>query len=523
MAVSIFSCPECNTTLKSAKAIASGTKIKCPKCGAIFGIPAKNGAAPKEDEPRPVGAGAGSRKPAGPVEPRPAPKPIRKTEPQEEFAAYDDGEDDEEDRFEEEERPRKLKKKKKKSQSSANWILIGSISGLVVLIIALGAIGAWVWPGFLLSAGDEPLAFIPANSTAIFQIQTEELVDKTQSNAQFEALFKRIATSTSDPSPADCKKETGLEFKEFMHQLTIGTNESFQAAGGANPNPKIVGIIKTKVPFDKSKVINYLKLSGKEQKIKGKTVYKEQKNGKTEYTFFPNNRLIVGLSNLTEDEMEPLLNSKGKQPAPTGDIMAMAAVVKQNPMWGVANLDANAKQNLQGFLSFAPGLNDQDKNSLRNTISQAKCAGFWLAVENDQAKISAGVMCADSAGATQVKNELEKMWNSYTKGLIGGALVKGLMNQVPPPLQPTVKQVMDSTSFSVQENVAQVTIGISIQTLKSLQNMDPSMLMGAGAGGNFNQPGGMPGGNSPGPGGIRPNNPNNPGGNPLPRPRRPGR
>jgi hypothetical protein len=213
-----------------------------------------------------------------------------------------------------------------------------------------------------------------------------------------------------------------------------------------------------------------------------------------------------------------MLASKGKQPTPTGDIMAMADLVKKNPLWGVATLDGNMKQNLQGLLSFAPGLNEQDKSSLQSTVNQTKCAGFWLAIENNQVKMSAGVMCPDSGGATLVKNELEKMWNSYTKGLLGGTLIKGLMSQVPAPFQPMIQQLIDSTTFSVQNNLAQVTTQISIQSLKSLQNLDPSLLMGAGGGGNFNRPGGMPGG-LPGPGGMRPNNPNNPGGN---RPRRPG-
>jgi phage FluMu protein Com len=511
MAVSIFSCPECNATLKSAKAIAVGTKIKCPKCEAIFVIPVKNSAPTDEEEPRPVATGSATKKPTGPAQTKPAPKGARKPESKEEFAAYDDGEDDYRD--EEDDRPRKLKKKKKKSKTNPNWILIGSISGLVVLILALGAIGAWVWPGFLLSAGDEPLAYVPANSTAIFRMEVEDLIDKTNSNAQFEQYLKQFPTSDATFNPADCEKETGMTIKELFHQLTIATNESFQTAAGGKPNPKVVVIIKSKHSFNRSKVAKFLKHSD-EQKLKGKTVYKT-KNG---FTFFPTSNLIVAISNFSEQELEPILASKGKQPAPSGDIKAIADMVAQNPLWAVANLDSNTKQNLQGFLSFAPGLTEPDKNSLRSTINQAKCGGFWIAFENDQAKISAGVMCADSGGATQVKNELEKMWNSYTKGLLGGTLIKGLMSQVPAPFQPMIQQLIDSTAFSVQNNLAQVTTQISIQSLKSLQNLDPSLLMGAGGGGNFNRPGGMPRG-LPAPGGTRPNNPNNPGGN---RPRRPG-
>ena len=52
MAVTIFACPECGSTLKSKQALAAGTKIKCPKCQAIFAIPERDGAADADEEPR---------------------------------------------------------------------------------------------------------------------------------------------------------------------------------------------------------------------------------------------------------------------------------------------------------------------------------------------------------------------------------------------------------------------------------------------------------------------------------------
>src|SRR5689334_1127316 len=98
MAVTIFACPECGSTLKSKQELAAGTKIKCPKCQAIFAIPERDGAADADEETRPGMQAAAAGKPvakkAGPKPPPP---------PKEEFAAYDDDDEDEVQRDDEEE------------------------------------------------------------------------------------------------------------------------------------------------------------------------------------------------------------------------------------------------------------------------------------------------------------------------------------------------------------------------------------------------------------------------------------
>lgn len=103
MAVRI-TCPECESTLKLAKAPAPGKKIKCPKCEVLFPAPAAEPAdAPEEDPDRPVKTAA--RKATGP-KPKPKASAVKPDDDDDGAATYalleplenkDKDEDDEDD------------------------------------------------------------------------------------------------------------------------------------------------------------------------------------------------------------------------------------------------------------------------------------------------------------------------------------------------------------------------------------------------------------------------------------------
>src|SRR3979490_2069455 len=45
-----YTCPKCKAVLKRDQPLGAGKKLKCPKCAAIFGPPAKSAAQPGADE-----------------------------------------------------------------------------------------------------------------------------------------------------------------------------------------------------------------------------------------------------------------------------------------------------------------------------------------------------------------------------------------------------------------------------------------------------------------------------------------
>jgi hypothetical protein len=78
MAVSQITCPECATTLKPAKPVAEGKKVKCPECGAVFTVRAEEpeaGAIAKKPAAKPAPARAAPKKAEEPPPPAAAPKP----------------------------------------------------------------------------------------------------------------------------------------------------------------------------------------------------------------------------------------------------------------------------------------------------------------------------------------------------------------------------------------------------------------------------------------------------------------
>lgn len=112
-----LACPSCSARLKVEETLAAGTKIKCPKCGMGFAVPALNG---HTEAPTPATPAKKARKAAPPP-------------PKEE--------DLDEDELDEEPEPKKFRKKKKKAGGGA--LVWGLIIGAVLLVG--GGAGAAVW------------------------------------------------------------------------------------------------------------------------------------------------------------------------------------------------------------------------------------------------------------------------------------------------------------------------------------------------------------------------------------------
>src|SRR5262245_41607911 len=119
-----LTCPDCNATLQTAKPIPPGAKIKCPKCGSSFAVPAAangNGSAVKT-----INRIAASNPPSSAVrKSRPMPR------------ADVDDEDDADD-------PHGKKKKKFNSRKeSGSGAMLWVVLGIVFVLLAGGGILAY--------------------------------------------------------------------------------------------------------------------------------------------------------------------------------------------------------------------------------------------------------------------------------------------------------------------------------------------------------------------------------------------
>ena len=489
MAVSIFACPDCGSTLKSKQALAAGTKIKCPKCQTVFAIPERNGAADADDEeappPRqPVAAGKELAKKAGPK-----PPPLRPRK--EEFAEYDDGDDDDK----EEVRPKKKKKKFKGKKKSlpVSPALIGGIAGVVLLLVVGGVLG-FIWPGFLRSLGNEPLAYVPPNSTFVMAAEVETLIDRVGLGAQVDQWLRQIPIDPGEINPADCKKETDLEFKELFSQVTIAILSPLPE--WQNGKAKGVLVIKSKVPFDRSKVAHFFAPKAQGERVKWKTVYKgKSKTGEPTVLYVPTKQVAVIAVNMTDTELEPILASGGMKPLLAPDTLTMVESVRQNQLWFTIPFDSNARQKLQQMIRSAPAGSSQETAAFQAALPNAKGAGAWLSVENNQVKLTMGMMCADADAAKKVTSEAQHSFDKQTKGITGAMQMTVMMAFVPEPLRPFAQELLASVRFTAQEATATVSVQASLASIKNViqmvQQAGPGMFMGGAGGMNPGGPGGF--------------------------------
>lgn len=199
-----FSCPECDKVLKAANPIAPGKKVKCPSCGIAFAptragrdddgdeapvrsknvMPARKPAPPEDDDRRPRRDAVQSR--------RPAPAPPRDDEDEDRPARRDRSR--REDYDDDEDRPARRSRKKQESSPVMLFVIIGA----VVLVLGLGALGAFVWPGFLRGDGKAggqagPVAGPPIGPPGGPMGGLEGWVDVTSKEHQFTARMPRAA------------------------------------------------------------------------------------------------------------------------------------------------------------------------------------------------------------------------------------------------------------------------------------------------------------------------------------------
>jgi hypothetical protein len=279
-----FSCPDCHAVLKTANPIPAGKRIKCPKCNTVFAVPAEDA------RPKPAAAVQGKPRPQAPPLRKPAPpddddangasppRPARKTVPVDDYDDDDGGEpiarkplrkrapvddlDDREEEDDDEDRPKRKSSKKRGKKKSGNGMLIGIIAGSLVLLLAVGGVGALVWPGFLLSSKDKdtakgksggkdqtgpavaginegtgnenPLAYVPADSTVIAGADVGAIW-----NMPFAAQMEQeIKTDANIRGLAELKKITGLEVKELADHVVVAAELPVGGATGPVGGPR---------------------------------------------------------------------------------------------------------------------------------------------------------------------------------------------------------------------------------------------------------------------------------------------
>lgn len=487
-----YTCPGCNAALRSPNAITAGKKIRCPKCGEAFAVPEVEVDAELDDG----------------IQTRPASRPARRpAEDYDEPPAYDDEPDEAEDR------PLRKKKKRKKKQGVSPALLIG---GAVLLLAALATGGYFAWD--LLSSGrnkgtgnEIPLAYIPAEHDLMAFADVEALLNLPVVGTRVEELFAR---GNGGKFFEDCKRETGLPFRDLFQQVAFG----LPVASAGTPTPPVTIVIKSRVPFDQKKVARSAK-DPVAKKHKGKVYYQVSDPG-FRYLFMPSDRIIV-LFNGPENQLEALISSDGTKPQAAGDAAAMMRNAEGSQFWAVIPITGPFQQQFQMGLTMAAAQADKDQKPLLEEFARTRALGVSARAEGDHVGLAFGFGCPDEAGASRFTEGMQKSWQQSTQSFQFKATMAGIV-LAKPQLKDAIKEVLDSTRFESKGSWSYMSARLSLKSLETLagelQNLPmgqmgqpgfnpggPGMMPGMPPQGMPGPPGrpGMPRGPMPGPGGRR--------------------
>jgi predicted Zn finger-like uncharacterized protein len=478
-----FACPECGAVLRTNNPIPEGKRVKCPKCGTLF-VPQPEveieGADVVEDDALPA-------RPA--PRPRPADAPRR---PRRARAIEDDADELPEDE-QIEDRPVKRRKgtlKKKHSTGGKQGLVIGIIGGVLLLVLlALGGVAAFVWPGFLRSGvnrgtGDEdPLAYVPADSGQVFSVDVHSLLSDPALATALEPVLRNVK---SDALVGAVMRETGLDFGDLCERVVIA-GKAQGGPGGMSPGAReeiALLAVRSHKSFDQTLVRKAFK-EPKSQRLEGKTYFtiNEQfsaspNSARATFStlFMPSDRVIV-LATLPEDQLKSLMASDGSQVHLKSELQGLYKRMDKAQVWLAAEMPST------GANPAVPGL----------AMPQMRAVGVMGRFEdNKDVGFSVSLVCGS-------ENDAKKMMGfaqlSSTMGGWGGG-----MPGAPPEVQQALKEVMRNMKYNVEGSTFHADTKLSRQLVEELLKKAPTLTAGAMMGLPGGPPANMPPTTPPQPG-----------------------
>ena len=379
------------------------------------------------------------------------------------------GRADEDD--DEEENRRSIKKKKAKKKSGVSMLLIAGVvllGGGALLSCGLCAVGAFVWPGFLMNKKADLEAFVPSDANLVMGGNIKLLKSKL---ADFEKLFM--------PPQVGVKRED-IEMN----------SEQVLMFGNTRDNQ----INMTTVFLSTSADISKLKLNphlGQAQTIGGHSnVYKIGPEGRAngidfDFIAFVSGNVVVAANGDQQSFIATL--DRGKKPAQPNAALKLSRGVDKAPFWIAIAADAKTREELKKAMQ-PNAMQPNGLIALPAAIGNATGAvdgveGLTITIDvgaNQELKIDAAVPCKNAEDAGKIRAAAEQFWNIVTLGLNVMAQGGGVPGQQVP--QSFIRD-LGAIQFATQGSSATAKLTLSNQTMQELA------LLGQQQGGGFMGPG----------------------------------
>ncbi len=498
MPATTFTCPDCDAVLKLAAAVPAGKKIKCPKCGSIFGVPA--------DGPPAASAIRAGDDTALPVRRK---KPVR-----DEDDGWDDdetpaarravrrpaAEDDYPRRTDADEgddydlpRSRRLDRKKKKA---GKGLLVGLIVGGVLLLLGVGAIAGWVWPGFFKGGGgvkdipapaavEDLLAFAPQGSDLFmgFDLEAMRKHQAADSDAQMNLAFAQLSAMIPNAPPAAA-----------MTYVFKNADRMVVAVNLQNPQVdlKVAVIARMKAPFTAEEIRKLFNAPGPLQQQNGKSYVKlaplQAPQGvgrvgrpqgvppaaqKTPFLCMPTNDTLVWAL-VPENQVGALLNGSGKQESGS-EARVLARSVGGSNVWVAWSFNGMIRQAL---MQVNPQMLQMMAPEFQPCVGALRQLKGTIATMDYEAggnfKMRLGLNCANAGDAQQLAGATQNWWNAKVKPqadmIANAAAMAGN-----PEMPAAVREFFNSIAFRADGTQAQATAQISRATLEKVEKAQPKL------------------------------------------------
>ena len=473
-------CPECRTSLKTPKPIAPGTPLECPNCQVMFAAPKPRPAARPSARPagRPAGKPSAFTPPLhrdqigddvvedvevvddveviddvevvdddAPPRRKKAPPPARRKPVNRGIEVVDDDEDDDFD-----DRPKRKFKAKRKSGSNKGLVIGLVVLGVLVVLGGAGGLAYWLLAG---GAGEEPLAYLPADTQIVAGVNFGSLIKEVPAIGQQVDQFAHQMVAQAD-SGGGAGWAAGIEPKEMFDQVFIGA----RAESGGTPIFTFVTL--SSKPFDRAKLVSSDKPGQSKKSGYGQTYFESSPAGFTIRTFYANKRNTV-VTSVPETQAVPIFKSDGKTIKLPGPLSALVAKVRSNHAWAVANLDDALKQQLSAAASRSvPGMPaGGGAAGAAEAFNGVTGLAAWANVQSGRLDLHIGLECSDAASA---QAKVAKVQADVTKL----TTVLSVLAAAKSEARPVADDVKKSLKVAANGTTAEISLQVGVGDLEAL-------------------------------------------------------
>lgn len=427
MSAYIFECPGCGAKLRMSGELPAGSFVMCPKCSATITVP----------QTPPTSAALTARPPP--------PLPLAHS-----HQPADDDDINPDAPF----APRRLRNFERRP-------IVTILATAAVLAVVVGGLGYVILnhagdAGHNQGTGDEdPLAYLSGQSSLIVHLDFEAVFAQPVLGARVE---QQLLASAGNNFYAECKRQTGLEFKDLFAHVYYGFHGNFPQDMERRP-PPVTMVIRSRLPFEQRRVARSTRVRSTE-KLQGKTYYRVD-DPNFAFLFMPSDRIMV-LSNVTPAEMEKIVASDGSQALLKPEVMTFIRGIEAHSVWMVVlPLEGMIKVAIQDAVVMAA---PEGLRGLGDALVKSRVAALWGGLEGEGAAINIAIDCADADSAARAVKDVQSYWDANLKGL-GGLKVRAGLMFLPKPLQALFAEFLTNTNLRQDGKLALASTKFKLQTL----------------------------------------------------------